>query len=50
MIFTWLSYGRNAMLISFSVFINLAELLLHNSLNNSSGQAAKDGEKNMSKL
>ena len=35
------SYGRNAMLISFKVLINLALGDLHNSLNNSSGQAAK---------
>ena len=33
------SYGRKAMLISFRVFINLAHVDLHNSLNSSSGHA-----------
>ena len=39
---TWLSYGRNAMLISFSVLMNFDTGDLHNSLNISSGQAAME--------
>lgn len=37
---TWLSYGKNATLISLSVLIFLAAVDLHKSLNNSSGQTS----------
>lgn len=36
---TWLSYGRNAILISFRVLIYLADGDLHSSLKSSSGHA-----------
>lgn len=39
---TWLSCGRNATLISFSVLMCLAAVDLHNLENSSSGQAAKN--------